>query len=185
VSTRFQRALSLLAGLAAIAVAVVLPLLLISNEFQKAESAHQWGGHPSAGVIRAVLVRVVLVGAAFAGGVVLSPTICSDSPSREASQLATHGCAARLATVAPCLLRRRRLFAAANFFAPKEYCHPEAILRGSPKDLNLCELHSVSAMRPGSAQLRVFVSFSLSLEERVIPFPTPILSSLCSPCPLW
>ena len=68
-SKRFQRALSLLAGLAAIPTAVVLPLLFLSNEFQEAESANQWGGHPSAGVIKALLAGVVLIGVAFAGGV--------------------------------------------------------------------------------------------------------------------
>jgi hypothetical protein len=56
------RLLSLVAGLTAGAVAILLPLLFISNEFSEAESAEQYGGHPLLGKIGAVLA-----GLAFAG----------------------------------------------------------------------------------------------------------------------
>ena len=59
-----NRVIRLLGGLLAIPVAIFLPLLFIANEFQEAESAREWGGHPLLGTVAAALV-----GLAFAGGV--------------------------------------------------------------------------------------------------------------------
>jgi multisubunit Na+/H+ antiporter MnhB subunit len=56
------RVLSLIAGLVIGAATIILPLLFLSNEFQEAESAAQWGGHPELGKVGAIAAALVFVG---------------------------------------------------------------------------------------------------------------------------
>ena len=62
------RVLTFLAGLIAAAIAILLPLLFLSNELQEADSASQWGMKPlHIFVARVVSVVVALGFAALAG----------------------------------------------------------------------------------------------------------------------
>ena len=56
------RALALIGGLAAGAATIMLSLLFLSNEFQEAESAAQWGGHPVLGKAGAIIAALVFAG---------------------------------------------------------------------------------------------------------------------------
>ncbi len=64
-SNLFLRVMSFLAGLAAIPLATVLPLLFISNELLEAKSARQWGGNPMMGIVAVVIGIVFALGAGF------------------------------------------------------------------------------------------------------------------------
>ena len=58
VSIPFLRVLSLIGGLVAIPVAIMLPILFISNELNEAQGARQLGGHPLTGSILAVVIGI-------------------------------------------------------------------------------------------------------------------------------
>jgi hypothetical protein len=57
---RFDRALSLIVGLIVGAIALVWPLLFVSNEFQEAESAPQLASHGLFGKTGAVVAALAL-----------------------------------------------------------------------------------------------------------------------------